>query len=45
MKSVFLDYETMGPSDLDLSPLHSALPDLEVFGKGIEKALKEAIVK
>ncbi len=32
MKSVFLDYETLGPGDLDLAPLKSALPTLEVFG-------------
>jgi len=31
MKSVFLDYATMGSSDLDLSPLKQALPGLQVF--------------
>jgi glycerate dehydrogenase len=31
MKSVFLDYATMGTGDLDLSSLNSLLPDLQVF--------------
>jgi len=31
MKSVFLDYATMGSRDLDLSPLKTALPGLTVF--------------
>jgi len=31
MKSVFLDYATMGSGDLDLSSLDALLPDLEVF--------------
>jgi len=30
MKAVFLDFATMGP-DLDLSPLRSLLPELEIF--------------
>jgi len=31
MKSVFLDYATMGSGDLDLSSLNALLPDLDVF--------------
>jgi len=31
MKSVFLDYATMGTGDLDLSSLDKVLPGLEVF--------------
>jgi glycerate dehydrogenase len=31
MKSVFLDYATMGTGDLDLSSLNTLLPELEVF--------------
>lgn len=31
MNSVFLDYATMGSSDLDLAPLQQALPGLKVF--------------
>jgi len=31
MKSVFLDYATMGSGDLDLSALSELLPDLDVF--------------
>lgn len=31
MKSVFLDYATLGANDLDLSPLRSVLPGLKVF--------------
>jgi len=31
MKSVFLDYSTMGTGDLDLSSLNALLPDLDVF--------------
>jgi glycerate dehydrogenase len=31
MKSVFLDYATMGTGDLDLSSLDALLPELEVF--------------
>ena len=31
MKSVFLDYATMGTGDLDLSSLDELLPGLEVF--------------
>ena len=33
MKSVFLDYGTMGSADLDLSPLEKVLPELQVFDK------------
>lgn len=33
MKSVFLDYSTMGTGDLDLSSLNGLLPDLQVFDK------------
>jgi glycerate dehydrogenase len=31
MKSVLLDYATMGFDDLDLSPLREVLPDIEMF--------------
>ena len=31
MKSVFLDYATLGTGDLDLSTLNALLPELEVF--------------
>lgn len=31
MKSVFLDYATLGSGDLDLSSLNALLPDLKVF--------------
>ena len=31
MKSVFLDYATLGTGDLDLSSLNALLPDLQVF--------------
>jgi glycerate dehydrogenase len=31
MKSVFLDYDTMGTGDLDLSSLDTLLPELELF--------------
>jgi glycerate dehydrogenase len=31
MNAVFLDYATLGPADLDLSPLQDALPGVQVF--------------
>ncbi len=31
MKSVFLDYATLGTGDLNMSPLHALFPDLHVF--------------
>jgi glycerate dehydrogenase len=31
MKAVFLDYNTIGPKDLDLGPLFECLPELELF--------------
>lgn len=42
MKAVFLDYATMGP-DLDLQPLQSLLPELEVFEATREEELVERI--
>jgi glycerate dehydrogenase len=31
MKAVFLDFDTLGPNDLDISPLTEQLPELELF--------------
>ncbi len=31
MKAVFLDFATLGPDELDISPLMNVLPDLQVF--------------
>ena len=31
MKAVFLDFETLGPSDIDIAPLREQLPRLQVF--------------
>lgn len=43
MKSVFLDYATMGAGDLDLSPLQDVLPDLEVFDNTLPAQLSARI--
>lgn len=43
MKSVFLDYATMGAGDLDLSPLQDVLPDLEVFDNTLPGQCSERI--
>ena len=31
MKAVFLDLDTLGPTDIDLSPLRALLPAIELF--------------
>ena len=31
MKAVFLDYNTIGPQDLDMSPLMKCLPELKLY--------------
>jgi glycerate dehydrogenase len=31
MKAVFLDFDTLGPEDIDISPLTAQLPDLQLF--------------
>ena len=31
MKAAFLDFDTLGPSDIDISPLTDLLPDLQFF--------------
>lgn len=31
MKAAFLDFETLGPTDIDITPLTAQLPDLELF--------------
>ena len=33
MKAVFLDFDTLGPTDIDISPLKEQLPELEFFGE------------
>lgn len=43
MKSVFLDYATMGAGDLDLSPLHNVLPGLQVFDNTLPAQCSERI--
>jgi len=43
MKSVFLDYATMGFGDLDLSSLRKLLPDLEVFDNTLPGEVVERI--
>jgi glycerate dehydrogenase len=42
MKAVFLDYATMGP-DLDLGPLRSLFPDLEIHADTSARQLAERI--
>ena len=42
MKAVFLDFATMGP-DLDVSPIRSLLPELEVFEVTADSQVAERI--
>ncbi len=43
LKSVFLDYATMGSGDLDLSPLTELLPELEVFDNTLPEQRVERV--
>ena len=44
MKSVFLDYATMGTGDLDLSSLNELLPGLEIFNNTLPAERAERIL-
>ena len=43
MKAVFLDFDSLGPEDLDLSGLHQLLPDLTSFPSTNDSELHERI--
>ena len=43
MTAVFLDYNTIGPDDLDPSPLIDCLPDIEFYGSTTPDELKDRI--
>jgi glycerate dehydrogenase len=43
MKSVFLDFDTLGPKDIDISPLTKRLPDLQLFPNTAQAELAERI--
>jgi glycerate dehydrogenase len=43
MKAVFLDYDTLGPTDIDISPLTDQLPSLELFPTTTQNQLLERI--
>lgn len=43
MKAVFLDFDTLGPTDIDISPLTDQLPGLELFPTTSETQLLERI--
>ncbi len=43
MKAVFLDFDALGPGDLDTAALCTLLPDLAVFGTTGERELEERI--
>ncbi|MEC9375231.1 MAG: D-2-hydroxyacid dehydrogenase [Pseudomonadota bacterium] len=39
MKAVFLDFETLGPNDIDISELKTHLPNLKIYGNTTAKEL------
>ena len=43
MKAVFLDFDTLGPTDIDISPLTDQLPGLELFPTTAQSQLVERI--
>jgi len=43
MKSIFLDFDTLGPKDIDISPLTERLPDLQLFPNTGPLELQERI--
>ena len=43
MTAVFLDYNTIGPDDLDPSPLIDCLPDIEFYGSTTPDEVKDRI--
>ena len=43
MTAVFLDYSTIGPDDLDPSPLIDCLPDIEFYGSTTPDEVKDRI--
>ena len=43
MAAVFLDYNTIGPDDLDPSPLIDCLPDIEFYGSTTPDEVKDRI--
>jgi glycerate dehydrogenase len=43
MKAVFLDFDTLGPTDIDISPLTDQLPGLELFPTTSKTQLLERI--
>ena len=43
MTAVFLDYNTIGPEDLDPSPLIDCLPDIEFYGSTTPDEVKDRI--
>ena len=43
MKAVFLDFDTLGPTDIDISPLTNQLPGLELFPTTAQHQLGDRI--
>jgi glycerate dehydrogenase len=43
MKAVFLDFDTLGPTDIDISPLTDQLPGLKLFPTTAQSQLLERI--
>lgn len=43
MKAAFLDFDTLGPTDIDISPLTDQLPDLELFPTTTQNQLLQRI--
>ena len=43
MKAVFLDFDSIGPVDLDLSALHTTLPEIELFASSAPDEVAERI--
>ena len=43
MKTVFLDYKTVDPGDLDLSPLRKIAPNLVLYDKTAAAGINERI--
>jgi glycerate dehydrogenase len=43
MKAVFLDFDTLGPTDIDISPLTDQLPGMELFPTTEQSQLVERI--